>query len=183
MPVFGNSYAPSFFQHAFPGKLASQADISVDIVQKAHPAARGPMSTRVIENIVSKVEMFEMIYVTKEDMKSVKFSLIYFYLRKILFCVPVWYLRSPLENSHFFLNSCLSLLVLSKNMFHYNSVSHFHVAETSRNTKCKPTDNRHSLFLLNHNVSVDPGRPCLSAFTTISSQTTTHEACFPGLKF
>ena len=75
MPVFGNSYVPSFLQHTFPGKLASQAGISIDIVQKAHPAARGLMSTRVIENIVSKVEMFEMIYVTKEDMKSVKFSL------------------------------------------------------------------------------------------------------------
>ena len=76
LPVLGNSYVPSFFQHAFPGKLASRADISVDIVQKAHPAVRGPMSTRVIENIVSKMEMFEMIYVTKEDMKSVKFSLL-----------------------------------------------------------------------------------------------------------
>ena len=75
LPVFGNSYVPSFFQHAFPGKLASRADMSVDIVQKAHPVARGPMSTRVIENIVSEVEMFEMIYVTKEDMKSFKFSL------------------------------------------------------------------------------------------------------------
>ena len=49
--------------------------MSVDIVQKAHPAASGPMSTRVIENIVSEVEMLEMIYVTKEDLKSVKFSL------------------------------------------------------------------------------------------------------------
>ena len=28
------------------------------------------MSTRVIENIVSEVEMFEMIYVTKDDMKK-----------------------------------------------------------------------------------------------------------------
>ena len=36
------------------------------VVQKAHPAAKGPMSTRVIENIVSEVEMFEMIYVTKK---------------------------------------------------------------------------------------------------------------------
>ena len=71
LPVFGNSYAPSFFQHAFPGKLISRADISVDIVQKSHPAANGPMSTRVIENIVSEVEMFEMVYVTKEDLKSV----------------------------------------------------------------------------------------------------------------
>ena len=76
LPVFGNSYVPSFFQHAFPGKLPSRADISVDIVQKAHPAARGPMSTRVIENIVSEMEMFEMIYLTKEDMKSVEFSLL-----------------------------------------------------------------------------------------------------------
>ena len=49
--------------------------MSVDIVQKAHPAAKGPMSTRVIENIVGEVEMFEMIYVTKEDLKSVNFSL------------------------------------------------------------------------------------------------------------
>ena len=49
--------------------------MSVDIVQKAHPAAKGPMSTRVIENIVSEMEMFEMIYVAKEDLKSVKFSL------------------------------------------------------------------------------------------------------------
>ena len=80
MPVFGNSYVPGFFQYAFPGKLASRADISVDIAQKAHPAARGPMSTRAIENIVSEVEMFEMIYVTKEDMKSVKFSLMYVFL-------------------------------------------------------------------------------------------------------
>ena len=56
-------------------KLASRADMSVDIVQKAHPAAKGPMSTRVIENIVSEMEMFEIIYVTKEDLKSVKFSL------------------------------------------------------------------------------------------------------------
>ena len=75
LPVFGNSYVPSFFQHAFPGKLASRADMSVDIVQKAYPAARGPMSTMVIEDIVSEVEMLEMIYVTKEDMKCVKFSL------------------------------------------------------------------------------------------------------------
>ena len=49
--------------------------MSVDIVQKAHPAAKGPMSTRVIESIVSEMKMFEMIYVTKEDLKSVKFSL------------------------------------------------------------------------------------------------------------
>ena len=28
------------------------------------------MSTRVTENIVCEVEMFEIIYVTKEDMKS-----------------------------------------------------------------------------------------------------------------
>ena len=75
LPVFGNSYVPSFFQHAFPGKLASRADMSVDILQKAHPAAKGAMSTRVIENIVSEMEMFEMIYVTKEDLKSVIFSL------------------------------------------------------------------------------------------------------------
>ena len=88
LPAFGNNYVPSFFQHAFPGKLASQADMSFDIVQKAHPAAKGPMSTRVIEKIVSEVEMFEMIYVTKEDLKSVKFSLMYFYLRKILFRAP-----------------------------------------------------------------------------------------------
>ena len=73
LPVFGNSYVPGVFQYAFPGKLASRADISVDIVQKAHPAARGPMSTRAIENIGSEMEMFEMIYVTKEGMKSVKF--------------------------------------------------------------------------------------------------------------
>ena len=75
LPVFGNRYIPSFFQHTFPGKLAWRADMSVDIVQKAHPGAKGPISTRLIENIVSEVEMFEMIYVTKEDMKSVKFSL------------------------------------------------------------------------------------------------------------
>ena len=56
-------YAPSFFQHAFPGKLTSLADMSTDILQKAHPAAKGPVSTRVIESIVSKVEMFQMIYV------------------------------------------------------------------------------------------------------------------------
>ena len=43
--------------------------MSIDIVQKAHPAVRWPMSTRVIENIVSEVEMFEMIYVTKENFK------------------------------------------------------------------------------------------------------------------
>ena len=75
LPAFGNSCVPSFFQNAFPGKLVSRADMSVDIVQKAHPAASGPMSTRVIENIVSEVEMLEMIYVTKADLKSVKFSL------------------------------------------------------------------------------------------------------------
>ena len=161
--------------------------MTVDIVQKAHPAARGPMSTRVIENIVSEVEMFEMIYVTKEDMKSVKFSLMQVFLppKNTSPCPSVVFPKpsSKMAYSHFFPNGCLSLLVLSKNLFHCNSVSHFHVAETSRNTKCKPTDNRHWLFLLNHNVSVDPGRPCLSAFTTISSQTTTHEACCPGLKF
>ena len=43
LPVFGNSYIPSFFQHAFQGKLASRADMSVDIVQKAYPAAMGPV--------------------------------------------------------------------------------------------------------------------------------------------
>ena len=69
LPVFGNNCIPSFFQHAFPGKLASRADMSVDIVQTAHPAAKGPMSTRVIENIVSEVEMFEIIYVTKDFKK------------------------------------------------------------------------------------------------------------------
>ena len=74
LPVFGNSCVPSFFQNAFPGKLVSRAAMSVDIVQNAHPAANGPMSTRVIENIVSEVEMFKMIYVAKEDLKSVKFS-------------------------------------------------------------------------------------------------------------
>ena len=63
LPVFGNSCVPSFFQNAFPGKLVSQADMSIDIVQKAHPAANWPMSTRVIEKIVS------------EDLKSVKFCL------------------------------------------------------------------------------------------------------------
>ena len=61
MPVFGNSYVPRFFEHAFPGKLGSRADMSTDLVQKAYPEAKGPMSTRVIENIVSEVEMFEMI--------------------------------------------------------------------------------------------------------------------------
>ena len=35
-------------------------------MQKAHPAAKGPMSTTVIENIVSEVEMFEMIYAKKK---------------------------------------------------------------------------------------------------------------------
>ena len=75
LPVFGKSCVPSFFQHAFPGKLASREDMSVGIVQKANPAAKGPMSTRVIKNIVSEVEIFQVIYVTKEDMKSVKFSL------------------------------------------------------------------------------------------------------------
>ena len=49
--------------------------MSVGIVQKAHPAAKGPMSTRVIKNIVSEVGIFQVIYETKEDMKSVKFSL------------------------------------------------------------------------------------------------------------
>ena len=49
--------------------------MSVDIVQKAPPGTKGSMSTRVIENIVSEMEMFEMIYVTREDLKSVKFSL------------------------------------------------------------------------------------------------------------
>ena len=44
-------------------------------MQKALAAAKGLLSTRVIENIVSEVEMFEIIYVTKEDLKSVKFSL------------------------------------------------------------------------------------------------------------
>ena len=73
--VFGNSYVHSFFQHAFPGKLASRADMSVDIVQKAHPAAKGPMSTRVTKNIASEMEMLEMINVTKEDFKRVRFSL------------------------------------------------------------------------------------------------------------
>ena len=33
------------------------------------------MPTRVIENIVSEVEMLEMIDATKEDMKIVKISL------------------------------------------------------------------------------------------------------------
>ena len=75
LPVFGNSCVPSFFQDAFPGKLASREDMSVGIVQKAHPAAKGPMSIRVIKNIVSEVEVFQVIYVTKEDMQSVKFSL------------------------------------------------------------------------------------------------------------
>ena len=72
--VFGNSYVPSFFQHAFPGKHASRAVMSADIVQKAHPAAKRPMSSRVTENIVSEVEMVELIYATKEDSKSIKLS-------------------------------------------------------------------------------------------------------------
>ena len=85
--------------------------------------------------------------------------------------------------SQFFPNSCMSFHFLSTGLFHCKSVSHFHVAETSLNTKCMPTDNRYWLFLLNHNVPSDPGKPCLSAFTIISSQTTTNEACFPGLQF
>ena len=75
LPVIGNSYVPSLFQHACPGKLASRTDMSVAIVQKANPAAKGSMSTMLIENIVSGVEMFEMIYATKEDFRTVKFSL------------------------------------------------------------------------------------------------------------
>ena len=44
--------------------------MSVDIVQKAHPVAKRSMSTRVIEHIGSEMEMFEMIYVTQEDLKT-----------------------------------------------------------------------------------------------------------------
>ena len=54
LPVFGNRYVPSFFQHACLGGHASRAGVSADIVQKAHSAAKGPMSTRVTENIVSE---------------------------------------------------------------------------------------------------------------------------------
>ena len=41
----------------------------VDIVQKAHPTVKGPMSTRVIENTVGEVEMFEIICVKKKTLK------------------------------------------------------------------------------------------------------------------
>ena len=70
--VFLNSFVPSFVQHTFPGNLASRADMSVGTVRKAHPTVKWPMSTRVGENIASEVEMFEMIDLTKEDIKSVK---------------------------------------------------------------------------------------------------------------
>ena len=43
--------------------------MSVDIVQKAHPTVKGPMSTRVIENIFGEVGMFEMICVKKKTLK------------------------------------------------------------------------------------------------------------------
>ena len=56
--------------------------MSADMVQKAHPATKGPMSFRVTENIVSEVEMVELIYAAKDDLKSVKLSLMYFYLLK-----------------------------------------------------------------------------------------------------
>ena len=72
LPVFGNSYVPSFFQHAFPGNLASRAVMSAGIVQTTHPAAKGPISSRVTEN----VEIVELIYSTKEDLESVKLSLV-----------------------------------------------------------------------------------------------------------
>ena len=70
LAVFWNSYVPSFFQHACPGKPASRAVMSADIVQKAHPAAKGPMSTRVVENIFREVGMVELIYPTKEGLKQ-----------------------------------------------------------------------------------------------------------------
>ena len=44
--------------------------MSADIVQKAHPAAKGPKSTRVTEKIVSEAEMVELIYATKERLKK-----------------------------------------------------------------------------------------------------------------
>ena len=72
LPVFVNSDVPSFFQRAFPGNRASRAVLSAGIVQKAHLAAKGPMPFRVTENIVSEVEIVELIYATKEDLKSVK---------------------------------------------------------------------------------------------------------------
>ena len=48
--------------------------MSADIVQKAHPPAKGPMSSRVTENILSEVEMKELIHPPIEDLKSVKLS-------------------------------------------------------------------------------------------------------------
>ena len=44
--------------------------MSADIVQKAHPAAKGPKYTRVTENIASEVEIVELIYATKERLKK-----------------------------------------------------------------------------------------------------------------
>ena len=70
LPLFWNRYVPSFFQHAFfTGKHASRAVMSADIVQKAHPATKGPTSSRISESNVSEMEMVELIYATKEDLK------------------------------------------------------------------------------------------------------------------
>ena len=44
LPVFGNRYVPSFFQHVC-------------------------LSTRLTENIVGEKEMVELIYTAKEDLK------------------------------------------------------------------------------------------------------------------
>ena len=71
--------------------------MSVDKVQTAHPAVKGPLSTRVTENIVTEVEMLEMIYVTKEDLKSVNSSLLYVFLspKDTFLCPGVPSLKLP----------------------------------------------------------------------------------------
>ena len=129
-----------------------------------------------------------MIYVTKEDLKRVGFSLMYVFLppKNTLdnFRAPVLYFRSPLEKWH----TAISFQIVACHCSFYRRtrliVIQYPIIMSlkhpgTQNVSPMTTD----IFLLNHNVSIDPGRPFLSAFTTISSHTTTHETCLPGLKF
>ena len=143
LPVFGNSYVYSFFQHTFPGKHSSGAVMRADIVQKVHPTAKGPISSRVTENIFGEVEMVELIHEKKENLESVKPSLMQVFLppKNTLsnFHAPALYSEVLLKMaySQLFPNSCLSLLFLLKDLSHCNSVSHFYVTEICKNTKFK----------------------------------------------
>ena len=54
LPAFGNSYVPSFFQYAFPGKYASLAVAGADILQKAHQAAKSQSLPESLKTLLVK---------------------------------------------------------------------------------------------------------------------------------